>query len=158
VIFHDPYKRVVTTKPWHPPLESMDELLAQSQVLSLHCPLTEETFHLINRQTIAKMPRGAYLINTARGAVVDTTALPDAIASGHLAAAGIDVLDHEPPPADHPLLVAWRDPRHPAHHRVIITPHSAFFARSLMDMRTKGSDACRRHCAANRFPRCQLRS
>ena len=77
-------------------VEDVDELFAQSHVLSLHCPLTEETHHLVNRRTIAMLPAGAYLINTARGAVVDTAALPEALASGHLAGAGIDVLEHEP--------------------------------------------------------------
>ena len=64
--------------------------------LSLHCPLTDETHYLVNRRTMAMLPAGAYLINTARGAVVDTAALPEALASGHLAGAGIDVLEHEP--------------------------------------------------------------
>ena len=59
---------------------------------------------------MATLPAGAYLVNTARGAVVDTTALPEAMATGQLAGAGIDVLEHEPPPADHPLLAAWRNP------------------------------------------------
>ena len=107
--------------------------MPQSHVLSLHCPLTEETHHLIDRQTMAKMPAGAYLINTARGAVVDTAALPEALASGQLAGAGIDVLEHEPPPADHPLIAAWRDPNHAAHHRLIINPHLAFYSEEGLD-------------------------
>ena len=91
------------------------------------------------------MPRGSYLINTARGGVVDVTAIPAAIASGRLAGAGIDVLPQEPPPADHPLVVAWRDPQHPAHHRVILNAHNAFYSvEGLRDMRVKGAEACRR--------------
>jgi D-3-phosphoglycerate dehydrogenase/C-terminal binding protein len=154
VVFYDPYKpygydKAVGIRR----AESFEELLAESHVLSLHCPLTEETRHLMNRQTIAKLPAGAYLINTARGAMVDTTALPDAIASGQLAGAGIDVLEHEPPPADHPLLVAWRDPQHPAHHRLIINPHSAFYSEEgLMDMRVKGSNASRRALCGQSIP------
>lgn len=123
---------------------SLDELISECYVLSLHCPLTEETRHVISEQAIARMPRGAYLINTARGALVDTTAIPAAVASGQLAGAGIDVLECEPPHADHPLLVAWRDPNHPAHTRVILNPHSAFYSEEgLLDMRVKGATACR---------------
>lgn len=126
-------------------VESLDELLGSAHVLSLHCPLTSETKHLINADTLEKMPRGSYLVNTSRGGVVDTSAVPAAIASGRLAGAGIDVLPHEPPLPGDPLIAAWRDPSHPAHHRVIINPHSAFYSvQGLMDMRIKGAEACRR--------------
>jgi D-3-phosphoglycerate dehydrogenase/C-terminal binding protein len=77
--------------------------------------------------------------------VVDTDAIPDAIASGRLAGAAIDVLVDEPPSKDNPLLVAWRDPMHPAHERLIVNPHSAFYCEEgLTDMRRKGAEACRR--------------
>jgi C-terminal binding protein len=154
VVFHDPYKPSGYEKALGiRRAEELDELLAQSHVLSLHCPLTEETFHLINRRTIAALPAGAYLVNTARGAIVDTAALPEALASGQLAGAGIDVLETEPPPADHPLIVAWRDPGHMAHHRLLINPHAAFYSEeSLMDMRTKGSIACRKALRGQPIP------
>jgi D-3-phosphoglycerate dehydrogenase/C-terminal binding protein len=91
------------------------------------------------------MQPGSLLINSSRGAVVDTSAVPAAIASGRLAGAGIDVLEVEPPPDDDPLVNAWRDPAHPAHHRVLINPHSAFYSEEgLRDMRVKGSQTCRR--------------
>jgi D-3-phosphoglycerate dehydrogenase/C-terminal binding protein len=91
------------------------------------------------------MPRGAYLVNTSRGGVVDTSAIPQAIASGRLAGAAIDVLEQEPPAPNDPLIVAWRDPEHPAHHRLIVNPHAAFYSeQGLMDMRVKGAEACRR--------------
>src|SRR5207245_472372 len=126
-------------------VEVLDDLLAQAHVLSVHCPLTDETRHIINASTIEKLPLGSFLVNTARGGVVDTSAIPAAIASGRLAGAGIDVLAREPPPADDPLIVAWRDPNHPAHHRLVLNPHAAFYSEEgLMDMRTKGSEACRR--------------
>jgi D-3-phosphoglycerate dehydrogenase/C-terminal binding protein len=77
--------------------------------------------------------------------VVDTAALPDALARGQLAGAAIDVLVGEPPADDNPLLVAWRDPGHPAYERLIINPHAAFYSvEGLLDMRTKGTEACRR--------------
>jgi D-3-phosphoglycerate dehydrogenase/C-terminal binding protein len=126
-------------------VESLAELLAQSFVLSLHCPLSDTTRHLIDAAAIARMPRGSYLVNTSRGAVVDLTAVPAAIRSGQLAGAGIDVVPHEPPPADHPLIAAWRNPDDPCHDRVIINPHAAFYSEEgLLDMRVKGAQACRR--------------
>jgi C-terminal binding protein len=154
VAFYDPYKPSGYDKALGIRcIEDFGDLLAQSYVLSLHCPLTDETHHIINRQTIAKMPAGSYLVNTARGGVVDTTAIPEAIASGQLAGAAIDVLEHEPPPPDHPLIAAWRDPQHPAHHRLIVNPHSAFYCEDgLMDMRTKGSHACRRAILGKPIP------
>ena len=123
---------------------SLEELLEQSHAVSIHCPLTPETRHLLNAETIGMMPMGSFLVNTARGAIVDTSAIPAAIASGRLAGAGIDVLEKEPPAADEPLVLAWRDVRNPCHDRVIINPHAAFYSEEgLMDMRVKGSKACR---------------
>ena len=126
-------------------VETLDELLAQAHVVSAHCPLTPETKHLLNRGTIAKMRPGSFLVNTSRGGVVDVLAVLDAITSGHLRGAGLDVLETEPPSPDHPLIKAWRDPSHPAHDRIIINPHAAFYSEEgLIDMRVKGSQNCRR--------------
>ncbi len=149
VAFHDPYKPDGSDKALGVRrCESVRELFERAHVLSIHCPLTDETRHLVNAESLTWLPRGATLVNTARGAIVDTTALPDALAGGQLAGAGIDVLDGEPPAADHPLLVAWRDPAHPAHERLIINPHAAFYSvEGLLDMRTKGTEACRRALA-----------
>jgi D-3-phosphoglycerate dehydrogenase/C-terminal binding protein len=125
--------------------ETLDELLAQSHVVSLHCPLTEQTKHIINREAIAKMPAGSFVVNTSRGGVVDVLAVLEGITSGHLRGAAIDVLETEPPSPEHPLIAAWRDPEHPAHGRLIINPHSAFYSEEgLLDMRIKGSGNCRR--------------
>ena len=125
--------------------ETLAELLCEAHIISPHCPLTPETRHILNRDTIALMPRGSFLVNTSRGAVVDPLAVLDALASGHLAGAGIDVLELEPPSPDHPLLQAWRDPAHPAHDRLILNPHSAFYCEEgLVEMRVKGSENCRR--------------
>ena len=143
VVFYDPYQADGYDKALGiRRADTLDELLRSAYVVSVHTPLTPETKGLINAEAIAKMPRGSYLVNTARGAVVDTSAIPDAIASGHLAGAGIDVLAVEPPAPDDPLIRAWRDPNHPAYHRVIVNPHSAFYAEEgLLDMRTKGAKA-----------------
>lgn len=146
VAFFDPYKPDGYDKALGVRrVESLDELLRQALVVSCHCPLTPETQQIINAEAIQKMPRGSYLINTSRGGVVDVAAIPAAIADGRLAGAGIDVLPQEPPPDDHPLLVAWRDPRHPAHCRVILNAHNAFYSeQGLYDMRAKGAEAVKR--------------
>ncbi len=146
VVFYDPYAPDGRDKSLGVRrVESLEALLAEAHVVSMHCPLTPETYHLINAETIAQMKRGSFLVNTARGGVVDVTAIPAALAAGQLAGAGIDVLEQEPPPADHPLLVAWRDPKHPAYHRLIVNPHAAFYSEEgLQDMRIKGTEACRR--------------
>jgi len=97
----------------------IDDLLPQVDVLSIHCPLTPETRHLIGANQFKKMKDSALLINTARGAIVDNAALAVALKKGDIAGAGIDVLDQEPPPLDHPLL-ADDIPN------LIITPHIAW--------------------------------
>ena len=146
VAFYDPYKPDGHDKSLGiRRVETFEQLLAESLAVSLHCPLTPETRHMMDAAAIERMPRGSYLINTARGAVVDTLALPEALASGRLAGAGIDVLEKEPPSDDHPLLVAWRDPAHAAHHRLILNPHAAFYSEEgFLDMRIKAAEACRR--------------
>jgi glycerate dehydrogenase len=98
------------------------DLLGQVDVLSLHCPLTPATRHLMNAESLARLRVGSLLINTARGALVDPQALLASLQSGHLGGAGIDVLDTEPPVNGHPLLEA-RLPN------LIVTPHIAWAAR-----------------------------
>ena len=83
---------------------SFDELLAQSDFVSLHCPRDAGTLKMMNATTFARMKRGAIFITTARGGIHDEAALVQALQSGHLAGAGVDVWDQEPPPLDHPLL------------------------------------------------------
>lgn len=146
VVYFDPFKPAGYDKALGiRRADTLGELLRQSFVVSVHTPLTDGTRHLIDAAAIAQLPRGAVLVNTARGACVDATAIPAAIAIGQLSGAGIDVLPEEPPPADHPLLVAWRDVTHPCHDRVILTPHSAFYSEEgIADMRTKGAEECRR--------------
>jgi D-3-phosphoglycerate dehydrogenase len=108
---------------------SLDDLLGESDYVSLHLPLTPETRHLIGAAELSRMKRGAYLINTARGGLVDHAALVAALASGHLAGAGLDVQEHEPPDLKQP---PYNDPR------VIVTPHAAFLsAESLAELRDR---------------------
>ncbi|MCC6880976.1 MAG: phosphoglycerate dehydrogenase [Verrucomicrobiales bacterium] len=86
--------------------QTMNEVLEQADVISLHCFLSDETRGLIGADSIARMKKGAIVLNCARGELVETQALAEALASGKLGGYGADVLDEEPPPADHPLLSA----------------------------------------------------
>lgn len=146
VVFYDPYLPDGYDKAYGVErVETLEELLAQTHVLSLHCPLTEQTRQIVNAKTLSLLPKGSFLVNTARGGTVDPMAVVAALASGHLAGAGLDVLVDEPPIEPSELLIAWRDPNHPAHDRLILNPHSAFYSEEgLNDMRIKGSHACKR--------------
>lgn len=95
-------------------LVELDEVFRQSDVLSLHCPLTSENKGLVNEHRLAMMKRGAFLINTSRGPLIDEPALAQALNDGRIAGAGLDVLTSEPPEKDNPLLVA---------KNCFITPH-----------------------------------
>ena len=83
---------------------SLEQLLAEADVVSLHCPRDASTLKMIDARAFARMKKGALFITTARGGIHDEAALVDALRSGHLAGAGVDVWDREPPPLDHPLL------------------------------------------------------
>jgi D-3-phosphoglycerate dehydrogenase/C-terminal binding protein len=141
VLFYDPYVKDGVDKALGVRrVDSLKELLAESYIVSMHCPLTAETRGMIGREQIGWMPAGSYLVNTARGGVVDTLAVIEALADGHLAGAGIDVLEQEPPPADSPVLAAWRDPNHPAHDRLLLNPHTAFYCdEGCEEFRRKGA-------------------
>lgn len=108
---------------------SMEELLKRADIVTLHCPLIDSTRGLMNEKTIGTMKDGAILINASRGPVVEAKALADALISGKLSAAGVDVYDVEPPiPADNPLLKA---------PNTILTPHIAFLSAESMEKRAK---------------------
>ncbi len=108
------------------PLLSLEELLATSDVVTLHVPLSTETHHLIDASRLALMRPTAVLVNTSRGGLVDQTALAQAIAEGRLGGAGLDVLEVEPPDPADPLL---------SDERVIITPHVGFYSEdSLVEL------------------------
>ena len=101
---------------------SLDVLLSKSDVISLHCPLTSQTQHLFSDTQFEAMKQSAYIINTARGAIIDSRALATALREHKIAGAGIDVLESEPPDPDHPLL----DNSIP---NLIVTPHNAWGTR-----------------------------
>lgn len=116
----------------HPAIDanvSLPEILEQADIISLHCPLTPQTKGLIGKDELAKMKKSAFLINTARGPVVDSKALAEALNNDEIAGAAIDVFDMEPPlPAGYPLLKA---------KNAILTPHLAFFSSESLEKRAE---------------------
>lgn len=100
-----------------------EKVLQDSDFLSLHAPLNRYTKHMINRETLSQMKPGAILINTARGPLVDEQALREAVLSGHLAGAALDVLNEEPVRPDAPLL---------GQEQIILTPHCAWYSETAM--------------------------
>jgi glycerate dehydrogenase len=135
VLFSE-HKRASATRPLHTPFE---QVLAQSDVITLHLPLTAATRNLISHAEFALMERRPLLINTARGALVDEAALGDALESGQIAGAGFDVATVEPPPADHPLMRLLKYPN------FLLTPHVAWAseqaAQALADQVIENIDA-----------------
>jgi D-3-phosphoglycerate dehydrogenase len=113
-IAHDPF--VTEREGDGTRLVSADDLWQHSDVITLHAPATSDTYHIVNDATLRQMKPGAYLVNCARGSLVDHAALLGALDDGRLAGAGLDVTEPEPLPSGHPLL---------AHPRVIVTPHMA---------------------------------
>lgn len=130
ILGFDPHLDAETIRSRSAEPRSLESLLVDSDFVTLHTPSTTETRHLLDRRAIAGMKPGSFLINHARGALVDTSALTDALKSGHLAGAAVDVLEVEPPPADLELL---------ALPNVIVTPHSAALTDEAM--RRMGCDA-----------------
>jgi glycerate dehydrogenase len=115
-------QRPGTEGPPPPGRVSLDEVLAEADVLSLHCPLSDSTRHLLDAAAFRRMKRDAIVINTARGALIDQAALAEALRAGEIGGAGIDVLPVEPPPAGHALLERGI-------LNLIVTPHIAWAAR-----------------------------
>lgn len=124
---------------------TMDELLSQSDVLSIHCPLTRRTRGLIGERELRLLPKDAVVINTARGPILDIDALEHALRDGHVAAAGLDVIPEEPPGDPVPsLLRAYRDREEWLNGRLIVTPHIAFHTPEAWDdIRLKGAETMR---------------
>jgi D-3-phosphoglycerate dehydrogenase / 2-oxoglutarate reductase len=130
VFGYDPY---VADSNWPNGLErvSLEELFTRSSAITLHLPLTAATRGLVGTDLLGRMPSGSYLVNTARGGLVDLDALVEALDSGKLAGVALDVLPEEPPPQDHPLLT---------HPRALITPHVAWYsAEAEVELRRKAA-------------------
>jgi phosphoglycerate dehydrogenase-like enzyme len=113
-----------TPRPDDPAWRELDDLLRASDVLSVHVPLTDETHHLLDARRLALLPPGAIVVNTARGAIIDESALVEALSSGRLGGAGLDVFEREPVPSGNPLL---------ALDNVVVMPHVAWLTRETWD-------------------------
>lgn len=128
----DPYCDVATFAELGVKSVSLEALIATSDYISVHAPLTDETHHMINADSLGRMKQGAFVINTARGELVDVDALADALDSGQVAGAGLDVLPDEPPAAD--LRLLGRD-------NVLLTPHVGFYSEnSIHDLQAGAAE------------------
>jgi D-3-phosphoglycerate dehydrogenase len=131
VITYDPYVSDEVLKRANVRRVELEELIRTSDYVSLHCPLTPETKHLFSSEAFQKMKRSAYLVNTARGPVIDEAALAQALDQKLIAGAALDVMEKEPPGTS-PLF--GRD-------NIIVTPHTSFYSEeSLVDLQTKAAE------------------
>lgn len=129
VVAHDPAVTARDASELGVTLQDADDTIASADVLSLHVPLTDDTHHLLDAPALARMKRGAFVVNVSRGGLVDEAALAEAIESKHLGGAGIDTFENEPPAADNPLLHV---------DGVLLSPHAAHWSReSLGETMTK---------------------
>lgn len=146
--------RILAYDPGQPPghekaigyerADRLEDLLSQSDVVTLHCPATQETRGLLDADGLSRLKPGAIVVNTARGELIDDLgALETALRSGRLAAAAIDTLVKEPP-GDHPLLTAWRNREDWLAGRLVITPHNAFYSdHAAVEMRRNAAETVR---------------
>ncbi|MFB9949674.1 C-terminal binding protein [Rhizobium puerariae] len=129
IIAYDPYMQPERISAAGARPVSLDELLAQADFVSLHIPAAPETHNILSADAFGKMKKGAFVINVSRGGLVDEAALAEAIRNGHIAGAGIDTFEKEPPGPDNPLL---------ALDQVIVSPHAAHYsAQSYAEVRSK---------------------
>ena len=151
VLYYDPCVR----EDVYDRKDTLDALLAESDVVSLHCPLTPDTRGLIGAAQLARMKPGSVLVNTARGPVVDLDAVAGALRAGRPGGVALDVLPQEPPDPDHELIAAWRLQPTWLAGRLLFSPHAAFYSpESIRDLRSKAAATVRdalanaglRHC------------
>ena len=132
IIVYDPYVDAAAMAELGVRVVDLETLLRTADYISLHSPLTEETRHLMNAETLAMMKPTAYLVNAARGGLVDEDALLAAVQNGQIAGAALDVLAVEPVAADHPFL---------QEERILLTPHAGWYSEeSKVDVRVQGAE------------------
>ena len=153
VVFYDPYRPNGTELALGiERAPSLEALLPQSDVLSMHLPDTPESRGMMGAAQFAAMPAGSVFVDTARGTNMDVDALYDALRSGHLAGAGLDVMPVEPPVEPVPKLLAAYRAREPwLEGRLVVTPHSAFWTpEAFLDIRVKSNETMRAALLSNR--------
>ena len=156
VVFYDPYQPngyelAIGVRR----VDTLAELMGQCDFVSVHAPLNAETTHLIGADAFAAAKKGLILINTARGPVVDIDALYDALKDGRVLAAGLDVLPDEPANPQARLIQAWQRNEDWIRHRLLLTPHSAFYTpESMRDIRAFSSRTAARFLRDGRLENC----
>jgi phosphoglycerate dehydrogenase-like enzyme len=156
VVFYDPYVgNGVDLSLGVRRVHSLEELMRQSDVVSVHVPLSDQTRKLMGATAFAAAKPGLILVNTARGEVVDVDALYEALRTGAVRAAGLDVLPVEPADPQHPLIAAFSANEDWIAHRLVLTPHSAFFTpESVFDMRAKSAEVAATFLRDGRMQNC----
>lgn len=139
VVFYDPYlPSGAELAVGYERIATLAALMAESDVVSMHAPLTEETRGLIGEAALAAAKPGLIVVNTARGPIIDLDALTDALRGGRIGGAALDVLPREPADPEHPLITAWRGGAPWVHGRLTLSPHAAFYSpTSEADQRRK---------------------
>jgi len=131
IIGYDPYLPDAAWSDFVQREGDLPSLLARSHVVSLHLPLLAETRNIVDKTFLDRMPGGSYLVNVSRGSLIDLAALQEALNSGHLAGAALDVLPQEPPPPELPLL---------QHPRLLLSPHAAWYSeQASLELRRKAA-------------------
>lgn len=156
VIFYDPHQpNGVELAVGYRRVHSLAELMAQSDAVSLHAPLSDETRHIINAEALSHAKKDLILINTARGPLVDLDALYDALKSGRIGGAALDVLPHEPPVPTPKLLTALAAGEEWIRDRLLLTPHAAFFSPPAnIDIRRKAAEVLLYYLRDGRLTNC----
>ncbi len=156
VVFYDPHlSSGVDLSTGYERVHSLKDLFSRADVLSIHAPLSDETRGLINDDVLSAAKQGLILVNTARGPIIDLTALEAAMRSGRVAGAGLDVLPAEPGDLEHSLLKAWRAGEDWIRDRLVVTPHAAFFSPDAMvDLRLKSVEVVHAYLVEGRLTNC----
>lgn len=160
VTFYDPYQpNGVELALGIDRADSLEQLMAESDILSVHTPLNDETRNLVGAEALSHAKQNMIVINTARGPIVDVDALHDAMKSGRVLAAGLDVLPEEPANLDRPLIEAWAANEEWIKHRLVVTPHSAYFTpESVRDIRAFAARTAARFLRDGRLENCVNRA